>query len=255
VRALRQINFSGLAFIAALLVLWQAAALSHVLPIPDFPTATATFANLWAQRNVIGVEALHTVERATAGFFLAIVTMIPLGVLVGRTRWLGDAIEPVIDLLRPLPVPAIAPLVMLLAGIGDSAKILIGFYAASFPILLNAIDGARNVHPMFSTLAKSLRLTSVEALTLVYLPASFPQIMAGIRTSAATSFLTAVTAEMLLSTNGIGVYLLRSQERYRLADGLAGILTVAVLAFGLNQLFGLAERRLLRWHVAMSEPR
>lgn len=253
VRSRPRVNLLGLGLVAGLLVLWQMAALLHLIPVPEFPTATATFANMWTQREVLGIEALHTLKRAAAGFSLAVVTMIPLGVLLGRVRWLGDALEPVIDMLRPLPTPAIVPLIMLFAGIGDEAKVLVGFYGASFPILLNAIDGARNVHPMFATVSASLRLTKLEALRLVYLPAALPQIMAGVRTSAAISFLIAVTAEMLLSTDGIGVFLVRSQERYRLADGLAGIITVAGLAFGLNLLFDLAEARLLHWHIASTD--
>jgi len=152
--------------------------------------------------------------------------------------------------LRPLPPPAIAPLVMLFAGIGDGAKITVIFYTAAFPILIHAIDGIRGTHPLLHTVSRSLRLKRSEALWWVDLPATLPVIMTGIRLAVAAALLVSVTAEMLLSTNGIGVYLLRSQETFRIADGLAGICVIAVVGWCINAGFLALDRRLLAWHYA-----
>src|SRR3546814_2348256 len=85
-------------------------------------------------------------------------------------------------------------------------------------ILIHAIDGIRGAHPLLHTVSRSFRLNGFEAFWSVDLPAALPLIMTGVRLSTAIAFLVTVTAEMLLSTDGIGVYLLRNQETFRIAD-------------------------------------
>lgn len=217
---------------------------------PNVPPFSAVVNALLTNSAVILPQMLHTLRRAMLGLALATVTMIPLGILIGRIRWLGDLLEPVIDLLRPLPPPAIAPLVMLFAGVGDGAKITVIFYTAAFPILIHAIDGIRGTHPLLHTVSRSLRLRRAEALWFVDLPATLPVIMTGLRLAVAAALLVSVTAEMLLSTDGIGVYLLRSQETFRVADGLAGICVIALVGWAINTAFLEVDRRVLHWHHA-----
>ena len=101
-----------------------------------------------------------------------------------------------------------------------------------------------------NTLPHPLRLNRREALWHVDLPATLPVVMTGIRLAVAAALLVAVTAEMLLSTDGIGVYLLRSQETFRIADGLAGIVAIACVGWAVNAAFLHIDRRLLHWHYA-----
>lgn len=240
--------FLGALSVLSVLVAWQVSAMLQLLPVRDFPTVGHVLQRVYELRLELALELYHTLRRAGIGLLLAIVIMIPLGALIGRSRALSLIVEPIIEVLRPLPTPAIIPLVMLIAGIGDTAKIAVIFYAAAFPILLNAIDGARGLHPALSLTARSLRLTRFEAIVFVFIPATFPQVMAGVRTSVAISILVSVTSEMLLSTDGLGIFLLRSQENFRLADGLAGILVLATAAFLINRVCLSVDQRLLMWH-------
>ena len=233
---------------AAVLLLWEFGA--RAADNPNAPPFSAVMSALIHNAGVIVPAILDTLRRALVALALAIVTMVPLGILIGRIGWLGDLLEPIIDLLRPLPPPAIAPLVMLFAGIGDAAKVTVIFYAAAFPILIHAIDGIRGTHPLLHTVSRSLRLSRSEALWSVDLPATLPVVMTGIRLAVAAALLVSVTAEMLLSTDGIGVYLLRSQETFRIADGLAGICVIAVVGWVVNAAFLRLDRRLLHWHHA-----
>ena len=201
---------------------WELVAALKISKNIDIPGPFRVGERMFAIREQLGYELLQTLRRAGLGLFLAIVTMIPLGIILGWSGFWARLFEPVIDLLRPLPTPAIIPLVMLIAGISDGAKIGVIFYGTSFPILLNTIDAVRGVHPMVPLTAQSLRLTAFEVFYFVYLPAGLPQIMAGIRTSVSIALLISVTSEMLLSTDGLGVFLVRSQETFGLADGLCG---------------------------------
>lgn len=244
-------SWPAVLLLLAIVLAWELGA--RAAASPNVPSFSAVMNALLHNGAVIFSQILQTLRRAMFGLLIAMVTMIPSGILIGRIRWLGDLLEPVIDLLRPLPPPAIAPLVMLFAGIGDGAKITVIFYTAAFPILIHAIDGVRGAHPLLHTVSRSLRLRRAEALWLVDLPSTLPVIMTGLRLAVAAALLVSVTSEMLLSTDGIGVYLLRSQETFRIADGLAGICVIAGVGWCVNAAFLAADRHLLAWHYATTQ--
>ena len=243
-----RIDPAPLVLLALLLLVWEFG--PRLYGSRDVPPFSKVFASLVTHGPEIAREVAHTLRRALTGFALALVTMLPLGILIGRIRLLGDLLEPIIDLLRPLPPLAIVPVVMLFAGIGDAAKISVITFAAAFPILIHAIDGVRGIHPMHALVSRALRLSRLEALWHVDLRAVLPIVMTGVRLAVANALLVAVTTEMLLSSDGIGLFILKAQEGFRIADGMAGILVVAVLGWCVNRLIGVADRRLLAWHYA-----
>lgn len=245
---MRRINLPGLAFILALLVLWQLAAMAD--HSPNLPGFIQVIGALISDHTVIIGELGHTLVRAGTGFALALVTMVPLGIILGRVRPLGEFTIPMIELIRPLPPIAIVPVMMIFFGVGDVAKILVVTYGASFPILINTIDAVRAVDPMLSTVSRSLRLTQGERMRLVDLPSALPRILAGVRISIAVSLLIAVVAEMLLSTNGLGAFLTQAQESFQIANELAGLVVIALVAISVNAAARAVERHLLGWHYA-----
>lgn len=245
-----RLNSPALLFAAFILLGWELSA--RGMASPHYPALSKVLIALAANAPEIASQIGHTLARASAALGLVLATMIPLGILMGRIQFLADLFEPVVELLRPLPPPAIVPVVMLFAGIGDPAKITVIFYAASFPVLINTFEGVRGTHPMLAQISRSLRLSRREAMWYVDLPAALPVIMTGVRISVAAALLVSVTAEMLLSTDGIGVYLLRSQENFRMADGLAGILVIAFVGWWINFAFLALDRVLLAWHYAVS---
>jgi NitT/TauT family transport system permease protein len=230
----------------ALIVLWQVAAMIYQTPL--FPGPLKVMQAIGANAFVIMRELGHTLWRAGAGFSLAAMLMLPLGIFLGRVRWLGMLFEPVVDMVATLPPVAIIPLVMLFAGTGDWAKIVIIAYAAAVPLLMNTYEASLGIHPMLSRVAKSLRLSRIETMRLIDLPASLPMIATGARLALASSFLVSVTSEILLSTNGIGVFLQRSQETFKIANGLAGILFISLAGLLINSLVYRLEKRWLFWH-------
>jgi len=142
--------------------------------------------------------------------------MLPLGIFIGRVRSVGDYIEPVFDMLRPLPALAIIPLAMIFAGVGSTAKIMVIYYSVPFPIVLSTIDAVRSAHPMLSNVARSLRLTRREIMLQIDFPAALPKIMVGVRIAVALAILVSVSAEMLLSTDGMGYFIVRAQQQFRI---------------------------------------
>src|SRR5574337_1128825 len=133
-RALKNFNWQGALLGAVLLLAWQLAAKSA--RSPSFPDIVAVLHAFVANGHTLAMQMAITLGRAAAGFALALGVMLPLGIFVGRTPRIGRYVEPVVELLRPLPPLAIVPVAMLFAGTGSAAKISVIFYSAAFPILL-----------------------------------------------------------------------------------------------------------------------
>lgn len=243
-----RLNLPAVFFSLLLMMLWEAGA--RAAGNPFFPTLEAIGAALFVNAGTIAAQIVETLRRAAIGLGLSCLVMIPLGAAIGRIRLLGDIFEPIVNMLRPLPPPAVAPIALLFAGAGDGGKIAMIVFTCSFPILIGSIDGVRANHPMLTNVARSLRLSRLETIALIDLPSALPVIMTGVRLAVAAALLVSVISEMLLTTNGIGVYLLRAQENFRIADGLAGVVAVAFVGFLVNYLFLRFDRKLLAWHYA-----
>ncbi len=245
-RARLRIALLGLCVPLVIVMIWQILSLLKASPL--FPGPLDVARAIVRDAPAIVGELKFTLLRAAAGFALAAVTMIPLGIFLGRVRAIGRLVEPIIDMIATLPPPAIIPLVMLFAGTGDLAKIVIIAYAAAVPLLMNTYEASHSVHPMLSRVAQSLQLSRFETMGLIDLPSSLPMSATGARLAIAASLLVSVTSEMLLATNGIGVYLQRAQELFEIDAGLAGIAFISMAGIAINALVFRLERRWLFWH-------
>ena len=156
-----------------------------------------------------------------------------------------------LEVLRPVPPPVIIPLALLIFGLEDEMKIFVIFFSCAWPILLNTIDGVRNIDWVLVNTAKTFRLTRWQTIRRVVLPAASLQIITGLRVSLPIVLILVVISEMVGSTDGIGYFILDAQRRFRVTQMYAGMLALAILGYVLNQLFNLLHRRLLPWHWGM----
>lgn len=229
-----------------LVLLWQLGAWHAGSPLVPGPWQVAVAAV--TETPEILRQLSITLIRAAEGFALAFALMVPLGIFLGRLRLIGLLLEPLMDMLATLPPPAIVPLVMLFAGTGDGAKVTIIAYAASVPLLLNTFEASKVQNPMTNLVARSLHLGRLQTMWAIDLPAALPMIATGIRMGVASALLVSVTAEMLLATDGIGVFLQRQQENFHIAAGLAGIVFIALAGLLVNAAVMRFEKRWLFWH-------
>ncbi len=225
---------------------WQLVAWSyHTVLFPGpWQTAAAVIDNF----GVIAVEVGNTLRRAFTAFGLSVVVMVPFGIACGRLRPLGLIVDPILEFLVTIPPPALIPIVMILAGVGDAAKIAVISYAMLPGILITTIETVRQAPPMLERVGRSLRLRRVEIMALIDVPAAMPGIITGVRLAITGSLLVTITSEMLLSTNGIGAFVQRSQESFRVPAGLAGIVAIAIMGLIVNIGLRQIEQRLLFWH-------
>ena len=246
-------KFSGPLFLIGLLAVWEAAAraeLTNPLLIPSVSRIATVFWDA-VSSGQIPMQILLSMKRAAAGYLLAAAVFIPLGIWMGLSQRAHRALEVIVEMLRPIPPPAMIPVALLFFGLEDTMKIFVIFFSCAWPILLNTIDGVRGIDSVLWNTARTFSLSRRQTIWRVILPAASPQIMTGLRVSLPIMLILVVISEMVGSTDGIGYFILDSQRRFRIAQMYAGMLALALLGYALNQLFNLLHRWLLSWHWGM----
>lgn len=236
-----------------MLIAWEwiaQAGLVNVLIIPPLSKILKIFSEL-ILTGQIPMQILLSMKRAAAGYFLAIAVFIPLGIFMGLSPRLYRTLEVIVEMLRPVPPPVVIPVAMLFFGLEDEMKIFVIFFSCAWPILLNTLDGVRNLDWVLLLTAKTFGLSRAKMIGQIIVPAASPQIMTGLRVSLPIMLILVVISEMVGSTDGIGYFILDSQRRFKVAQMYAGMLALAILGYALNLLFNLLQRWLLFWHWGM----
>ncbi len=245
-------HWSGVVFVVFLLVLWEAISRLEILRSMFFPPATTIFATLWSL--IVSLELVReyaaTLWRAAAGFSLAACLGIATGVMMGFYRPAFALLEPLIEMLRPIPTVAMIPVAILLLGIEDTMRIFVIVWACFFPVWLNTLEAVRAVDKELMDTARTFRFSDPAILTKIVLPFASPGIFTGLRISVAFALILAVIAEMIAGENGIGRFIITAESAFLIPQMYAGVFSLALVGYGLNRLFLLAERRILRWHYA-----
>ena len=253
-RWLRRSRVSGLVLIVMLLGFWQYSAL-QLVDLPTWPPVSrifeAWYANL-ADGTLFG-HLLATLWRQMLGYVLAVALGVALGLAMGYFRILYNFLEPLVEVLRPIPGPAYLPVLVLFVGIGHEMKVILILVASFFPILLNTYSGVRSIDPVQFDTARTLGLTTLQTFRELVLPAASPHILTGMRISLAISLILAILGEMIVSSDGLGYFILLAQRTFRIPEMYAGIFTIALFGYALNRLFLMCEARLIRWHIESSD--
>ncbi|MEV7009801.1 ABC transporter permease [Streptosporangium sp. NPDC051022] len=238
--------------VAVLAALWEALPRLGVLD-PTFLSPLSEVLAAWRDLLLSGELLDHTqasLARALAGFALAIVLAIPLGLLIGWYEPLADLLNPVLELFRNTAALALLPVFVLVLGLGETSKISIILYACAWPILLNTIAGVKGVDPLLVKSARSMGLGPLRLFQKVILPAAVPTVFTGVRLGGAYSILVLVAAEMVGAKAGLGYLINYAQFNFRVPEMYAGILTISVLGLLFNQLLVRLERRFSTWRTS-----
>jgi ABC-type nitrate/sulfonate/bicarbonate transport system permease component len=245
----------GVAFIAALLVLWEIVAASGVMPAMSFPRMSAILETWWGLMvsGELPGELVPSLWRMLAGYVVGVVLGIVLGLLMGYVRFFYNLLEPITEVLRPIPSPAYLPIVILFLGIDDEMKVFMIAFAALFPVLLNTYSGVRSVDPVQLQTARTFGVSGRKLLWQIVLPASAPYIFTGMRVSLALALIVMVISEMVAASSGIGYFILSAQRGFKIREMFAGVLTLAALGYILNRAFLAIENRVLAWHYGYTQ--
>lgn len=241
----------GWSLVLAVLVAWEVSVTQGLVRTPALP-AISTVARSWWSETTGGVlprELLSTLALMFAGFFLAAIFGILIGLLIGVVRTAWAVLEPFIELIRPVPISASVPLLILFLGIDAGLKITAVLFGTIFPILLATYAGVRAVSQTMHETARTFELTRWQTVWEIIVPHAAPQIFVGLRTSLAIALIITVFSEMIAGSAGIGFFILQAQQTLSVDKLYAGVFTLAAVGYTLNILFLAIENLVLPWRV------
>ena len=237
------------AFILVLLIIWYIAVArqpTHLLPDPI--AVLAAFAEL-ARRGLLFKYIVASLFRVTWGFMLAALTAIPFGLAVGWYRRSEMALNPLIQIFRPISPLAWIPISILWFGVGDVAAIFLIFLASFLPLTLTAINAVESIPAVYINAGRNFGLSTPALVYRVLYPAVVPQIIIGLRITLGIAWLVVVAAEMIAVNSGLGFLIVdarNSGNRYDLV--VAGMIMIGVIGLMLDTgMRSLEKIRSLRW--------
>jgi ABC-type nitrate/sulfonate/bicarbonate transport system, permease component len=214
--------------------------------LPPFSTVVGSLIKLLLSGELL-VHLWASLQRATVGFLLAAILGVPLGVAMGWFAKVERMIDPLFQILRNTSVLAMFPIFILVFGLGEASKTAIIFWGSLWPVLINSIDGVKNIEPILIKAARSMGVANFTLFRKVILPAVVPSILTGLRLSAGMSVIILVAAEMVGANRGLGFYIFYEQQKYEVPQMYAGIVTIALLGFLVNYLLIRLEKYLTKW--------
>jgi NitT/TauT family transport system permease protein len=186
-------------------------------------------------------------SRVYGGFALAALAALPLGMLIGRVPAFRAALEPTLQLLRPVPVTAWLPLAMIMFGIGPRSAFFLVFLGAFYPILVNTTFGVRSVDPRLFEAASMLGASPASMFPKVVLPASLPSIFTGLRLGLGFAWVVIVVGEMTGVQTGLGAMIMDARQLSRTEIVIAGMVVIGLAGFLSDRIIQSLGRLALSW--------
>jgi NitT/TauT family transport system permease protein len=242
----------AIATLALAAAAYEATARSGYFPralLPTLPTVASTLLAMLRDGSMLQ-HAASTLYRVIVGLALAIAVGLPLGILMGRVRAVEHFFLPLASALMPIPSLAWVPIFILWFGLGNTVSILIVFYAALFPMLLNAWSGVRSVNPLWLRAAGAMGADETALFWKVILPGASPFIITGLRQAFLRSWIAVVGAEMLAASDwGLGWVIYDAKEFLNTDVMLASLAVIGLIGFVFERfVFGSIERATVqRW--------
>lgn len=229
---------------------WALSAQSASFFFPPLPEIFGAFGPTWLQGRIVE-HVLPSVARVLLGYGLALVFGIGLGVAIGMSRRLRHSTEPLLEFFRAIPPPVLVPILMLFLGIGGAMKVAVIAIGASWPVLLNTVEGVRAVDDLLRDTSQVYRLRPQTYLRTVVLRAASPQIVTGARQGLSLALILMVISEMFAANNGLGYSIVQFQRSFAMPEMWTGILLLGLLGIIFSILFRVAERRILKWYFGL----
>jgi NitT/TauT family transport system permease protein len=223
---------------AVIVGVWALVASLHVFPETLFPhpldVARGLVSELQSGRLVR--DAIASLFRVSVGFLLSVLAGVPLGLAVGHSVRLREALLPTVNFFRSLSPLAWIPFAILWLGIGDPPAIFLIFMAAVFPIVLSTSAAVANIPSVYFRVGRDLGLDGFELLRQVTLPAIAPQVITALRVTAGLSWLVVVAAEMIAGTDGLGFAVWDARNGLRIDLLGAAMMVIGLIGVGIDRL-------------------
>jgi ABC-type nitrate/sulfonate/bicarbonate transport system permease component len=238
----------GVAVFVAVLGAWEVWGRNEAsFLVPPASSVVEAAWETWPTTDFLS-EVVASLKRLAAGYVLGAGIGIAVGLLMGSSRGARRALDPLVELARATPAIAIVPVAIVLLGLGDAMQVTVIAFGVCFSVLVNTVEGVRAVSPEVRDTASMLHVGAVERVFRIYFPSALPSIVAGLRIALSIGIVMVVISEFVGAGDGIGHYIQLQQSQFNVPATYAGILFLGLLGYALNQVFLLAERRVLAWH-------
>ena len=231
----------------AVVLIWQAATFFLTIQKWLLPSPWEILTALGDSPGLIGRHALVTAQEALIGFAVAVAVGVGLAVAITNSRLVERALHPYVIASQAIPIIAIAPVLVVWFGFGLLPKVIVIVLITFFPIVINTVDGLRNVDPEMMVLMRSMGASRWQIFKIVQFPSALPLFFSGAKIAAAVSVIGAILAEWVGASEGLGYLITRSSAQFLTARVFASILVLSVMGIVLFYAVSYVERLATPW--------
>jgi NitT/TauT family transport system permease protein len=234
----------------AVLALWEVLSRAGVFSPLVLPAPSRVVVRWWdyAASGEMLQDVVGSLTRVLGGFAIGAGLALPVGLLMGARDWVHDLLNPLLQVLRPIPPIAFIPLAILWFGLGDPPALFLIALGAFFPVLVNTIAGVRNVDAIHVRAARNLGASEWTIFRRVILPSAMPYVLSGMRIGIGVAFIVVIVAEMTAVNRGLGYRILEAREYFWSDKIIAGMITIGLIGLAIDAAMGRVSARMLRWH-------
>lgn len=217
---------------------------SVIMPAPG--TVWETFVSL-VKKGTLWSHIVISVTRVLKGYVIAVVLGIAAGILIGLFEHVRRLTDIIVQILKPIPPIAWIPLVILWFGIGESGKTFLIFLGGFFTILINVIDGIRQVDSKLLEVSQAVETPFYKHVFLVIIPGAAPGIFTGLRVGISSCWMCVVAAELISASTGLGFMIMNARQFGQTDVVIVGMLTIGVIGKLMDSLLKLLEGKVIKW--------
>ena len=234
-------------FTVALFVLWESACRLLKLPLAILPAPSDVFEALWQYRVPIWDNSFVTLWTTLAGFAMATVFGMLLGIAIGWHRNIYDGIYPVLVGFNSVPKVAVVPVLILWFGLGEIPAIITAFLISFFPIVVNVATGLATTSPELEDVLRALGASKLDIMKKVGIPGSLPYFFGSLKVAITLAFVGAVVSETVGANKGIGKLMLDAQAAFQVPIVFAALIVLAVMGILLYAVTAFVESYFTGW--------
>ena len=240
---------------AAIIVFWYLFRLTGLVQASLIPTPAQIAEKFWTSliHGELLLDMYMSTQRVFIGVLLGTVCAVPVGFLLGWYRTLRQFVDPLVNFFRALPPIALIPLVIVYFGIGETAKVVILFYASFFSSAIVMYEGISQINPLYTRVARTLGASDWEIFKKVIIPLSVPHTLTALRVSLGVGWATLVAAELIAAQTGLGALIENAASYFKITTIYMGIICIGFIALLMDYGLRLLTRRMLSWQERVNQ--
>jgi len=244
-------GYLGIVVLLVILSAWEISSRAGLIKLTILPSPFTILGTFW--RMILNGELIRhlgiSIFRVLQGFAYGASLGIVFGILIGLFKKVEQSFAVIFGFLRPIPIIAWMPVLILWMGIDEGSKVTVIAIGSFWPVLLNVINGIKNVDRRYLEVARILEKNKLQTLTKVVLPSALPSIFTGLRVGIGIAWMCVVSAELIAASSGIGYLIMYSRELLQSDVMFVGVFSIGITGLLIDKILKTVERKLLKWNV------